>query len=121
MALTFRSTVERLVAMTEWTEDGRDRTVVARLDPNVTGVTRWNLELEHPSGKTFPGTYTGPAVGLGSAMSAMLAETQQQYREEGKRGDRQPTQLDPMRGYAGLPGGGVVSMPGGPPLKMRTK
>lgn len=122
MALTFRSTIEEIVAMSERGVDGRERIIVATRDPNVTGVQRWNLELTHPSGWTKASQFDGPRVGIGTAMDAVLAETRWKFKEEGKRGDRQA--YEPGAGlHGGIPlaGSPVVSMPSRPPLKMRTR
>jgi hypothetical protein len=113
MALEFRSSIPEVIAMTERGTDGRERIITATRDPNVTGVTRWDLELTHPSGWTKRAAYTGPRVGVGAAMDAILADTRREFGQEGMRGDRETIELHPLRGSVGVPGSPVISMPTG--------
>ena len=113
MALEFRSSIEEMVCMLERDAVGRERIITAKRDPSVSGVTRWNLEVTHPSGFTKQGTYTGPRAGVGTALDSMLAETRHRFREEGVRGDRPAVELDPLRGSVRLPATPVISMAGG--------
>jgi hypothetical protein len=95
--------------MLERGSDGRERLITATLDPNVSGIDRWRLELTHPSGWSMAGSFSGPRVGVGAAMDSMLAGTRQQFRDEGLRGDRRAIELDPLRGSVGLPSAPIMT------------
>jgi hypothetical protein len=109
MALTFRSTTPETRTVVEQEADGRQRVAVAIRDH---GSTRhWNLQVRHPSGEHWSGTYTGDTNNVVTALNEMLARTENEFRTDKARGDRpRPTVPDfsrPVEGYApirGIPG-----------------
>ncbi len=109
MPLTFKSTRPERVTFIEENPDGRDRIVTATRD-DAGSVPRWTLELTHPSGFSKVASYTGNRIGVGLAIDSLLDETRAQFAEEGRRGDRRPAQLDPLRGSVAMPSAPIIFM-----------
>jgi hypothetical protein len=86
MALTFRSTTPEQRMIVEQDDNGRQRVAVATRDYGST--RQWNLEVRHPSGERWAGSYTGDTANVVIALSEMLSRTENDFRGDKSRGDR---------------------------------
>jgi hypothetical protein len=67
--------------------DGRQR--VARATQSDYNSRHWDLEVEHPSGEKFVGTFTGgSADDVCVALTQMLMDNENAFRDDKERGDR---------------------------------
>jgi hypothetical protein len=97
MVITWKSTGYRERVVIDRTPDGRQR--VARARQSDYNTRHWDLRLEHPSGESFDGTYTGgSADDVTVALTQMLMQHENAYREDEARGDRRrPEPVDRNR------------------------
>jgi hypothetical protein len=87
MVLTFRSTGVRERIIVDREPDGRQR--VARAVQSDYNDRHWDLSLEHPSGEKFVGTFTGGSADDATvALTQMLMDRENDYRDDKARGDR---------------------------------
>ena len=101
MPITFRSSTPDSITIIQ-REGDRQRVAVATKNPTATRF--WNLHVEHPSGETWPGTYTGNANDVVVALGTMLAKTEHEWVSGRSRGDRPPTRTLPDRSVRVLDG-----------------
>src|SRR5215510_7928701 len=74
-------------------DDGSKRVAVAERHRGNTNLPRWDLALNHPSGRSWPGTFSGANVG--DALFEFLARKEGEYYQERGRGHRpQPNYPD---------------------------
>lgn len=86
MALTFRSSTPEARTVIEQQADGRQRVAVATRNP--AGTKLWSLVVQHPSGETWKGSYTGDTANVVGALDEMLARTRNEFLQDAARGDR---------------------------------
>ena len=86
MSLVFRSSTPETSTVIEREADGRQRVAVATRDYGST--RQWNLLVEHPSGQTWNGTFSGPTSDVVAALDQMLAKTEHEFLVDKARGDR---------------------------------
>ena len=86
MVLTYRSTTPESRTIVEQQPDGRQRVAVATRNPAATKF--WDLVVQHPSGESWKGTYTGNTANVVGALDEMLARTENSFRSDAARGDR---------------------------------
>ena len=87
MVLTFRSSIPEERVIIERGKDGTQR--VCRAVQTDYNQRMWNLRLEHPSGTSWNGTFHGDGNTVQVAMTQLLMDKEQEYREEAARGHRQ--------------------------------
>ena len=84
---TFRSSSpERTFILVEREADGRQR--VGRAVKNMDSAMTWDLQVEHPSGQTWPGTFHGPAAEAKLALVQMMQQTELEWNQD--RGNDRP-------------------------------
>jgi hypothetical protein len=89
MVLTFRSTISETFKLIGQDSDGSRRVAVATRIPGA--QARWDLKLEHPSGRSWKGDFSGPNVL--DALAELLNSKDIEYRQERNRGHRpEPSQ-----------------------------
>src|SRR4051794_29617522 len=86
MVLTFRSSTPETRTIVEQQGDGRQRVAVATKNPTATKL--WNLIVQHPSGESWRGSFTGDTAHVTGALDEMLAKTRQDFLQDAARGDR---------------------------------
>ncbi len=86
MVLTFRSTTPESRTIIEQQPDGRQRVAVAVRDTGATN--RWELQVRHPSGEHWRGSFTGDNGEVNLALDEMLARTRQDFLQDAARGDQ---------------------------------
>jgi hypothetical protein len=87
MPITWKSTGVRQRVIIDREPDGRQR--VARATQSDYNGRHWNLEVEHPSGEKFVGTFTGGTADEASvALVQMLMDREHEFQEDKERGDR---------------------------------
>jgi hypothetical protein len=84
MVLTFQSTRPEVFKLIGEDSEGSRRVAVATRVPGA--QTRWDLQLTHPSGRTWRGDFHGPNVL--DALSELLHSKDAEYRSERARGHR---------------------------------
>jgi hypothetical protein len=84
MALTFRSTISEVFKIIGEDSDGSRRVATATKNPS--DQRRWDLKLEHPSGRNWTGSFHGPNVL--DALGEMLTSKDIEYKQERNRGHR---------------------------------
>jgi hypothetical protein len=104
MVLTFRSTTPESRTIVEREADGRQRVAYAKRNP--AGTRLWDLVVEHPSGETWSGSFTGTDV-VG-ALNEMLNKSENAWRSDRARGDRPPSSMQPDRNRAVTDGDAVA-------------
>jgi hypothetical protein len=91
MVLTFRSTTPEVFKIIGEDSDGSRRVATATRVPG--SQARWDLKLEHPSGRSWKGDFTGPNIL--DALGELLNSKDIEYRQERNRGHRpEPSQFD---------------------------
>jgi hypothetical protein len=91
MVLTFRSTISETFKLIGEDSDGSRRVAIATKNP--AHQRQWDLELTHPSGRNWQGTFHGPNVL--DALSELLNSKDIEYKQERNRGHRpEPSQFD---------------------------
>ncbi len=89
MSLTFRSTISETFKIIGEDSDGSRRVATATRIPGA--QARWDLKLEHPSGRSWKGDFTGTNV-LDS-LGQLVNDKDVEYRQERARSHRpQPSQ-----------------------------
>jgi hypothetical protein len=88
MVLTFRSSTPEERVIIERSKDGSQR--VCRATQTDYNPKMWNLSLEHPSGTRWNGTFCGDGNTVQVALTQMLMDKENDYREEAARGHRPP-------------------------------
>jgi hypothetical protein len=88
MALVFKSSSpeERVLFIRD--KDGGER--ICHAVQERANTNHWKLELTHPSGTTWKGSFNGRLDDLNLAMDRMISDREQDYREEKARGHRPP-------------------------------
>jgi hypothetical protein len=86
MVLTFKSSIPEQRVIIERDKTGRQR--VCRATQSGFNARFWNLQLDHPSGETFRGTFHGDGNTVNLAMTQMLMEKEADYLTDKARGDR---------------------------------
>jgi hypothetical protein len=84
MALTFRSTISETFKIIGQDSDGSRRVAVATRVPGQ--QARWDLQLQHPSGRAWKGDFHGPNVL--DALGELLTSKDIEYKQERNRGHR---------------------------------
>src|SRR4051794_23549253 len=84
--LTFRSSVPESKSIVEQQSDGRQRVALATKSHG--SERSWELVVHHPSGRTWNGSFNGPTQDVIPALEAMLAKTENEYRNDKARSDR---------------------------------
>ena len=93
MSLTFKSTIAEQRVIIERNSRGDQR--VARAVQGQNPKT-WDLSLEHPSGRVVRGQFQGDGHTVNLALTQMLMDSENDYRQEAARGHRPaPTLRDP--------------------------
>jgi hypothetical protein len=87
MSLTFKSSTPESFQITGRDRAGRIRTATATRD---SGGNRWDLRLQHPSGRHWEGTFFGPNVIDG--LAELLVSKDAEFRQDAGRGDRPHTE-----------------------------
>ncbi|RXH15225.1 hypothetical protein [Bradyrhizobium guangzhouense] len=88
MALTFKSSGAEERVIIERGKDGSQR--VCRAVQTDYNAKMWNLSLEHPSGMRWNGTFHGDGNTVQLAMTQMMMDREDAYRQEMVRGHRPP-------------------------------
>jgi hypothetical protein len=88
MTLTFRSSTPEERILIERGRDGTQR--VCRAVQSDHNPKHWNLSLEHPSGMRWPGTFHGDGNTVSVAMTQLMMDRENEYRNEAARGHRPP-------------------------------
>lgn len=83
MVLTFRSSIPETFKVVGIDTDGRERAAVATRLP---GGQRWELRLQHPSGRHWEGTFHGPNVL--DALGELLNSKEVEYKQSKARGHK---------------------------------
>jgi hypothetical protein len=91
MTLTFKSSRAEERVIIERGKDGSQR--VCRAVQTDYNPKMWNLSLEHPSGMNRRGTFHGDGHTVQLALTQMLMDTEDAYRQEAIRGHRPPQQV----------------------------
>jgi hypothetical protein len=86
MSLTFRSSTPEERVIIERGRDGSQR--VCRAVQSDHNPKHWNLSLEHPSGMRWPATFHGDGNTVQVAMTQMMMDRENEYRNEAARGHR---------------------------------
>jgi len=86
MVLTFRSSTPEERVIIERNANGDRR--VARAVQASHNPKMWNLSLEHPSGKRINGKFHGDGNTVNLALTQMLMDSENDYKEEAARGHR---------------------------------
>ena len=89
MVLTYRSTTPATFKIIGEDTDGSRRVAVATRIPG--SQVRWDLQLQHPSGRTWNGTFSGPNVL--DALGQLVNEKNPEYIQERARGHRPEPQM----------------------------
>jgi hypothetical protein len=111
MVLTYRSTIAEKFKIIGEDSDGSRRVAVATKLPGQ--YARWGLELQHPSGRTWRGDYTGTHIL--DALGELLNSKEGEYKQSKNRGHRpEPKVFDHHRDP-----GGVAPITGIPTNKTR--
>jgi hypothetical protein len=84
MVLTFRSTRPEKFELIGTDEHGRRRVATATKNADEWA---WQLELRHPSGQTWAGSYSGKA-GILDALATMLNSHDAEFTQDRENGDR---------------------------------
>jgi hypothetical protein len=84
MVLTFRSTIYETFKIIGEDSDGSRRVAVATKDP--ANSRQWNLQLTHPSGRAWTGTFHGPNILDG--LAELLNSKETDYIQAKGRGHR---------------------------------
>ncbi|MGM4870666.1 hypothetical protein AB7645_05495 [Bradyrhizobium sp. 956_D2_N1_5] len=90
MALTFKSSRAEERVIIERGKDGSQR--VCRAVQTDYNAKMWNLCLEHPGGQRWNGTFHGDGNTVQVAMTQMMMDREDAYRQEANRGHRPPPQ-----------------------------
>jgi hypothetical protein len=103
MTLTFRSTISETFIIIGEDSEGSRRVATATKNPS--DQRRWDMLLEHPSGRNWSGTFHGPNVL--DALGELLNSKDIEYRQERNRGHRpEPKPFDYNRR---LPDDGIIA------------
>jgi hypothetical protein len=86
MTLTFRSSIPEEFKIVGRDTSGRERVATARREP---GAFNWNMNLQHPSGRSWQATYHGEAVI--DALGELLCSKDGEFKQDKARGDRPHT------------------------------
>jgi hypothetical protein len=86
MALTFRSSTPESQTIVQQDADGRTRVAVAVR--NLGSTRHWDLRVEHPSGQSWNGSFTGEKNEVPLALADLLNRTQNEFVSDKARGDR---------------------------------
>jgi len=92
MVLTFRSSTPEERVIIERNANGDRR--VARAVQASHNPKMWNLSLEHPSGKRINGKFHGDGNTVNLALTQMLMDSENDYKEEAARGHRPAYRID---------------------------
>ena len=99
MVLTFASTIAEVFKIIGEDSDGSRRVAVATRLPGT--YARWDLELTHPSGRSWKGDFTG--TNILDALGEMLNSKEIEYRQARNRGHRpEPKVFDHNRDPGGV-------------------
>ena len=90
MALSFRSSTPESQTIVQQDPDGRTRVAVAVR--NLGSTRHWDLRVEHPSGQSWNGSFTGEKNEVPLALADMLNRTQNEFVSDKARGDRPASQ-----------------------------
>jgi hypothetical protein len=90
MVLTYKSSTPETRVVIEREPNGRQR--VARATKDQSAARQWNLRVEHPNGRNWDGTFSGPSAEVTLALAQMLAQTEYEWVQDRERGDRPPSQ-----------------------------
>jgi hypothetical protein len=92
MVLTYRSTIAEVFKIIGEDSDGSRRVAVATRIPG--SQARWDMQLQHPSGRTWNGVFNGPNVL--DALGQLVNEKNPEYIQERARGHRPEPQMRDM-------------------------
>jgi hypothetical protein len=77
MVLTFRSSTPEEIVIIERNEHGER---VARARQGAENAKSWNLNLKHPSGMNYPGTFHGDRNTAKLALIQMMMDNENDFR-----------------------------------------
>jgi hypothetical protein len=89
MVLTFRSSTPETFKIIGEDTDGSRRVAVATRIPG--SQARWDLQLQHPSGRAWNGVFNGPNVL--DALGQLLNDKDVEYKQERARGHKPEPQM----------------------------
>ena len=90
MALTYRSSIPESFTIIGTDADGRQRVATAT---RHSGDFNWRLNLRHPSGEFWEGSYRAPGgsnAGVIDALGELMRQKDQAFKIDKARGDRPP-------------------------------
>ena len=88
MALTFKSSSQETKVVIDREPSGRQR--IGRAVQSEHNDQLWRLEVEHPNGKRWPGTFHGSGEEAIVALAEMMSRTKNEYIQDRARGDQPP-------------------------------
>jgi hypothetical protein len=89
VTLTYRSSTPERFAIVGTDTDGSRRVATATRVPG--SQARWDLQLEHPSGRAWRGVFNGPNVL--DALGQLLNDKDVEYKQERTRGHKPEPQM----------------------------
>ena len=93
MVLTFRSTTPETRSIVETDSHGRQRIAIATRDYGSN--RQWDLQVRHPNGQTWNGSYTGDTANLVVALDEMLKRSENDFVSD--KSDRPRSSMQPDR------------------------
>jgi hypothetical protein len=92
VVLSYRSSTPEVFKIIGQDSDGSRRVAVATKIPG--SQERWDLQLQHPSGRTWNGVFNGPNVL--DALGQLVNDKDVEYKQERARGHRPEPEVRDM-------------------------